>query len=225
MWGPRRRAALLAAAALVVVAALVAGGELVRSAVPALTDPAALAAFVHGFGVWAPVAYVLLQAAQVVLAPVPGQVVGFAGGYLFGAVPGTVYSLVGLTLGSAVAFWLARRYGRPWVGRLVGRERMDRFDDVVARDGRVAVFLLFLVPGLPDDALCFVAGLTDIRFPVLVALALVGRAPSTFLVALSGSSLAEGRLALFAAVTLVLVAVSVAGYLSRNAIADCLARA
>ncbi|MEF8827066.1 MAG: hypothetical protein V5A34_11250 [Halapricum sp.] len=51
----------------------------------------------------APLAFVLLQAVQVVIAPIPGQVLALASGWLFGLVWGTVYSIIGATLGSYTA--------------------------------------------------------------------------------------------------------------------------
>jgi uncharacterized membrane protein YdjX (TVP38/TMEM64 family) len=86
-----------------------------RQYVPGITDPQQLKEYVLTFGPLAPAAFVLLQVAQVVVAPIPGQVVALAGGYLFGTLAGTAYSILGATIGSYVAFALARRYGREFV--------------------------------------------------------------------------------------------------------------
>lgn len=86
----------------------------VRRFAPYLLDAAGFREFVAGFGPWAPVAYVAVQAAQVVAAPVPGQVVGFAGGYLFGTLPATAYSLVGVAIGSYAAYALTDRTSSRW---------------------------------------------------------------------------------------------------------------
>jgi uncharacterized membrane protein YdjX (TVP38/TMEM64 family) len=72
-----------------------------------LSDPVVVRSFVGGFGVLAPLAFVLMQAGQVVFAPIPGQVLGFASGWLFGAYWGTIYSLTGAVLGSYIAFRLS----------------------------------------------------------------------------------------------------------------------
>jgi uncharacterized membrane protein YdjX (TVP38/TMEM64 family) len=203
----------------VALALLLAAGYLLgRQYVPVLTDPVALRALVGEFGPWAPAAFVLLQAAQVVAAPIPGQVLGFVGGYLFGTVAGTVYSLLGVTIGSAIAFGLSRRFGRPYVERVVTADTLDRFDDFAAGNAPFALFVAFLVPGLPDDAICFVAGLTDVPLWKLVAIAVVGRTPGFLLAALVGSETATGGYAVATLVTAVLVVLSVLGYLGRDRI-------
>lgn len=151
-------------------------------------DPAAIRGFVQGWGVLGPVALVLLQAAQVLLAPIPGQVVGLASGYLFGATMGTLYSMVGVVLGSAIAFWLAKAFGRPLVERLVRREWLERLDVYSRRRGLLSFLLFFLFPFLPNDVACFVAGLTPLPIPSLIVVAALGRLPGIVVSSLIGAN-------------------------------------
>jgi len=192
-------------------------GVLVATLTPGwFRDVEAVRRFFLGFGVLAPVAFVLVQAAQVVVAPVPGQVLVFVSGYLFGAVLGTGLSLLGATIGTYVAVRLARRYGRPVVERLVPSDTIDHFDAAVERRGLLALFVVFLIPGLPDDAICLVAGLTrlDVRRVLLVSL--VGRLPGYALASLAGDRLAGGHATETAALLGVLVVVSTVAYLGRG---------
>ncbi|WP_254538059.1 TVP38/TMEM64 family protein [Halomarina litorea] len=211
-----RRTTLLLVVA--VVGLTLVGAAVLRARVSALSDPVAVRAFVAGFGVWAPVAFVCLQAAQVVVAPVPGQVLGFVSGYLFGVVAGTAYSLLGATIGSYVVFRFSRAYGRPYVERALDPDALGLFDDFGDEQGLLAIFLVFLVPGLPDDAVCFLAGLTDIDLSKLVAASLVGRAPGYFLANLAGAQVADAHLAEGLLVVAALVALTLVGYLRREAL-------
>src|SRR5262245_16196776 len=70
-------------------------------------------------GVLAPLIFIGLQALQVIIAPIPGDVTGILGGYLFGQWVGIVYSTIGLTLGSVSAFAVGRWVGAHFVERLV----------------------------------------------------------------------------------------------------------
>ena len=63
---------------------------------------------IRSFGPYSPLAYILLQIIQVVVAPIPGGAIEFLGGYLFGVTAGFLYSMIGLILGSWLAFSLAR---------------------------------------------------------------------------------------------------------------------
>jgi uncharacterized membrane protein YdjX (TVP38/TMEM64 family) len=146
--------------------------------------------FVTRFGYWAPLAAILLHVAQVLLAPIPGQVVDAVNGYLFGAAWGTLYSLVGVIIGSSLAMALARRFGRPWAERLIKRETLERLDGYSQQRGALFFFLIFLFPFLPDDVVCFLAGLTPLPLLELVVLAAIGRLPGVVVANFMGANAA-----------------------------------
>ncbi|MFB6354191.1 MAG: TVP38/TMEM64 family protein [Halobacteriales archaeon] len=209
-----------------VVHVLVAGGLLAVLAVAFrrelgfLFDAQRARAFVDGFGGWAPAVFVVLQAAQVVAAPVPGQVLAAVAGYLFGPWWGTLYNMVGITLGSAVAFWLARRFGRAYVERTVHPDALARFDGIDDRHAQLSLFVLFLVPGLPDDVICFAGGLTTVPLRRLVLIAIVGRAPGFFLVNVFGGLLGSGERGWATVLLVALLVGSALGFWYRERLLD-----
>jgi uncharacterized membrane protein YdjX (TVP38/TMEM64 family) len=205
-----------------VTAFLVGAAVLLRRQVAFLTDVEAARAYVRGFGVWAPLAVIVLQALQIVLAPIPGQVLGAVAGYLFGPWWGTLYNMIGITVGSTAAFWLSRRFGRAYVERMVADDALATFDAFVERRGLASLFVLFLIPGLPDDALCFLGGLTPIPIRKLVVVAIVGRTPAFFLVNVLGDRVAAGDVRTAVALFVLVAVLSVLGYLKRDRIAEVL---
>jgi uncharacterized membrane protein YdjX (TVP38/TMEM64 family) len=153
-------------------------------------DRAKVQGFVTRFGPWAPLAAILLHVAQVLLAPIPGQVIDAVNGYLFGAAWGTLYSLVGVIAGSSLAMALARRFGRPRAERLIKREMLERLDGYSRQRGALFFFLIFLFPFLPDDVACFLAGLTLLPLPELIVLAAIGRLPGILVANFVGANAA-----------------------------------
>lgn len=131
-------------------------------------------------GVWGRLLLIALVAAQTVVAPIPGQVVNFVAGYLYGLGAGLLYSWLGQVLGSALALALARFAGRPIVVRLVGAASLARLEHWAAGRGLSFFFLFFVIPGLPDDLLCFAGGLTRLPLRLLLLLSAVGRLPGLF---------------------------------------------
>jgi uncharacterized membrane protein YdjX (TVP38/TMEM64 family) len=75
------------------------------------------------FGPLAPLAYIALFAAQILIAPFPGQLMGVMSGYIFGMFWGSLYSIVGLALGAGLAMGIARRYGQPRVDPFLAQDR------------------------------------------------------------------------------------------------------
>ena len=139
-----------------------------------------VSAWVESLGGWGPIAVILLEMFQALLAFIPGQAIEAVSGYLYGPMLGTVFAMTGITIGSFIAFSLSRGFGRPLVIHLVGKNSMDRLDDLVRRGGAPFFFLIWLLPGAPDDLTCVAAGLTPMRTGQFMALMLVGRLPGVF---------------------------------------------
>ena len=176
----------------------------------ALGDRTLLERLLGQVGPWAPGAIVLAEILQVVLAPIPGQVVGIVAGYLYGVLWGTLLCEVGLALGSLAAISLARQLGRPLVERIAGPELLQRIDRYVEKRGAWALFLIFLLPFLPDDTVCLIAGLTRIRLAELLVIATIGRLPGLIISTLIGAQahgLTTGQLLAITAVGVLLALV------------------
>lgn len=146
-----------------------------------------LARFLESLGSWSFAGFIVLQALQVVVAPIPGDVTGLIGGYVYGPWLGILYSTVGLTLGSYVAFALSRAYGKPFVKKFVPAQTMARFNFLLHHKGAYIVFLMFLIPGFPKDYLCYILGLGELSSLEFVLLGGVGRLFGTVLLTLGGN--------------------------------------
>lgn len=209
-----RRTTIILLVGLVVLFGL--ASVLVDRNMPWLSDPAAMRRWIRSFGLLAPVAFVVVQAGQVLIAPIPGHVLGVVSGYLFGTIWGTVFSLTGATIGTALAMGLSRRYGRRFAESAIDSEALAQFDDLARRHGLLALFLVFLLPGLPDDVVCFAAGLTDLRISHLIAVSVVGRLPGYLVLNFVGAELAADRIWLTVGIVAVLAALSAVVYLRRR---------
>lgn len=143
--------------------------------------------FIESLGPWGFVGFVVLQALQVVAAPIPGEVTGFLGGYMYGPYVGVLLSTIGLTIGSYAAFFLSRTFGKPFVDRFVSPGTMERFDYLLHHKGAFLVFLLFLIPGFPKDYLCYVLGLGHLSSIEFIVIGGTGRLFGTVLLTLGGN--------------------------------------
>ena len=187
-------------------------------------DAQQLRAWLNQFGIFAPLALIFIQAIQVIVAPVPGQVIAVVSGYAFGPVAGTAYSLVGVLIGSAVAFSLAKHFGRPLVEKLLHEDVLTRFDGFVDQVGIPGLFAFVIVPGLPDDAICFLSGLTTWRLRTFLSVIVVGRFPAYVLTVYAGGELAAGKFKSAVALLGVVVAISVLGYHQRGRVRSLISR-
>lgn len=150
---------------------------------------------VQELGPLGPLAYIGLQILQTVVAPIPGNVVGAIGGLLFGWW-GILWTTIGATIGATLVFWISRRFGRSLVEKLVKKESLDKFDFVIGKRASTILFLIFLIPGLPDDIVCYVAGLTDVPIKKLIVIFALGRLPAVVGNNIIGTGLSEGNIGL-----------------------------
>ena len=142
--------------------------------------------FLDSLGPLSFVGFIVLQAAQVVLAPIPGEVTGLIGGFTYGPFWGVILSTTGLVIGSFLAFSLSRTFGRPFVEKFVSQSTMDRFDYLLHHKGLFLIFMLFLLPGFPKDYLCLILGLGHLTTMEFLVISSVGRFMGTVLLTLGG---------------------------------------
>lgn len=166
-----------------------------------------LTAIIRSWGILAPIAYLALQVAQTVFAPIPGNVVGLLGGAIFGW-----WGIPLIVLGSACGYWIvfvaSRKFGRPLVEKVVGPQTMQKLDFILNKNAEPILFLIFLIPGLPDDVVAYVAGLTKIPIKKLMAMSVLGRFPSVVVTNYLGMGIAgsaDTRVAIALAVITVIV--------------------
>ena len=149
----------------------------------------------QSFGIFAPLLFVLLQVLQVVIAVIPGGPVPIIGGILFGQWGGLFLSLAGFFLGTVLVYYLVQWVGKPLVDRFVSEKHFQKFDFL--KNGKrleLIVFLVFLLPGLPKDALTYLVSFDSKIKPLhLFLLTTLGRAPATALTIFAGKNLWDGN--------------------------------
>jgi uncharacterized membrane protein YdjX (TVP38/TMEM64 family) len=175
----RRRAFSWSALALLVLAAV---GWLTWSfgIWETVTSPARFRGEIQGLGAWAPAAYFLIEVVQVIVPPIPGGIFPPVAAALFGPLSALLLTMAGATIGSAVAFALARVWGRPLLERLVSAPTIDRYGRIIAAKGGLWLFLVMIIPVLPGDSLCALMGSTTISFRRFLLVTTLGRLPMTF---------------------------------------------
>lgn len=181
-------------------------------------DPKQLKTFITSFGHYAAVIFILVQALQVVFAPVPGEVTGFVGGFIFGNTLGVIYSTMGLMLGSSVAFWIAKSLGIKFVEKVVKKEYIKKFNFFITHKGLYITFIFFLIPGFPKDSLCYLLGLTHMRFLDFFLINLVARLPGTLMLTMQGSAVEKEKYLSFFILLSISIIVMFALYLARDVV-------
>jgi len=150
-------------------------------------------ALMNSLGILAPIVFIAMQILQVVIFIIPGEAAQIAGGWLFGPILGTLYSIIGIAIGSLINFTLARFLGRLFVEGLFGEKDLLKLESILSSSkASFGFFLLFLIPGIPKDILCYAAGISTMGFFPFLLVSMIARMPGIVGSSLIGSSAAEG---------------------------------
>lgn len=155
---------------------------------------------------------IILIAAQIFLAFLPGEPLELAAGFLFGSIGGTLLCLVGSLLGTALVYLLVQRYGKRLVSVFFKQEQLNEFSGVLKkRNSMLWIFLLFLIPGTPKDIMTYVVSLSNVALGKWLLLTTVGRIPSIVTSTFLSGSLKEGNFIMAAGVAIFTILLVIAG--------------
>lgn len=135
--------------------------------------------FIAAYGVWGPLIYLTVWT----LAPplsFPGLPLTLTGGLLFGPFWGTIYTVVGATMGAALAFLMARYLARDYVEARLAGTRLMVLDEKVAQQGWKVVAFIRLIPIFPYFLVNFAFGLTRISLGTYTIATFIFMLPLTF---------------------------------------------
>ena len=150
-----------------------------------MTSIEALREYIESSGNWAVWVFILFQFLQVVILPIPSTVTVMAGVALFGPLKCSLFSFIGIFIGSVLAFGIGRWLGYKVVSWIVGKEDLDKWLKKIKGKDYLILSLMFLLPLFPDDVLCFIAGLSSMTWGYFLVMIFVTRALSITLSAYS----------------------------------------
>jgi uncharacterized membrane protein YdjX (TVP38/TMEM64 family) len=165
----------------------------VRFLVRLYQDKHFLKATVASWGWAAPLVFMAIQALQVIISPIPGEITGPVGGALFGTLWGVIYSTIGLTFGTLVCFAIGRMWGEPFVRPWLSEHSWNRMNFILEAEGAILCFILYLIPGFPKDIISYLFGISPMPFWVFAIVSTIGRLPGTWISSYFGAHVAEQR--------------------------------
>lgn len=164
-----------------------------------------------GFGSFIFLAYTVLAVISIVFPPLGGFVLLVAMIALFG--PGVALTLAYLvgTPTYLLNFYLARRYGRPLVEKVMGKEALKKIDHYVSDAGTPTLIILRMIQGGNFDYLSYGYGLTKVSFKTFAIVNFLAGIPGillSYLIFTRFENLTVGVLVLYG-VTAVLAGVAI----------------
>jgi len=151
-----------------------------------------LRVFIQSTGAVAPLIFIVLQLLQTIIPFVPGGFITLSGGYLFGVILGTLYSLIGLVLGSFIVFSISNKYLAPRVKKS-NSKTVKKFNLLLKAYGSPALFFTRMTPFFPHDLFSYVVGASSISRKKFMIATTLGFLPHAFIHSYVGDSVYQGN--------------------------------
>src|SRR6266571_4594120 len=156
----------------IVIWLVVVDAPIVKFLVRLYQDKKFLKETVRSWGWMAPLVFIAIQATQVIISPIPGEITGPVGGALF-------------------CFWVGRKWGEPLVRPWLSEHHWNRMSFIIEAEGAIICFIIYLVPGFPKDIVSYLFGLSPMPFWIFATISTIARIPGTWVSSYFGAHVAE----------------------------------
>ena len=126
-------------------------------------------------GYWGYLIYSLMLILNVVLLPIPGFIFPLVGVAIYGPITAMIITYISFLIGSIIAFFIGRVLGQRAVNWCIGKENAEKYKTILGAKGNLLFVIMQILPFFPDDILCMVAGLTNMKFSFFITSMLILR--------------------------------------------------
>ncbi|MEG2915950.1 MAG: VTT domain-containing protein, partial [Oscillospiraceae bacterium] len=138
--------------------------------------------------------FILLQIAQILVSVIPGEPVEVMAGMLYGTFGGSFVCMFGIVLTTIFIFYITRKYGVKLVKKILGEDNLSSYK-LFKQTTKLEyiIFIIFLIPGTPKDALIYLAALTPINIRSFLIITSFARIPSIISSTFAGANIGNGN--------------------------------
>ena len=159
-----------------------------------ISNTGRLKAYIDSFGETGILVFILINVAHIIIVVIPGELLQVGGGYIYGTFWGTLYVTIGMFIGIVIVFFSTRIFGYSVVGLFMPKKHLEKFHYIINDPkSEIIMFILFLIPGIPKDALTYLAGLTPIKPVKFLAICTMARLPGVLGSCYIGANLQRGN--------------------------------
>ena len=133
--------------------------------------------YLDRFGIAGAVILPFFLAFQVVVPVLPGYLGCAAGAVAFGSTVGFICNYIGISAGSIIAYFIARKYGVQVLGLLFSEKQIGKWTKKIrqAKSYDMFLFVATLLPLFPDDFLCYFSGAMKMKPSKFIWIIIIGK--------------------------------------------------
>lgn len=157
-----------------------------------LTDINSIRNFIESTGKYGIIIFFFIEILTMTIfcfVPILNTAMVVLGMLLFGAKVGFFISWVATFCASSILFFIGDKFGEKFATHLIGKAELEHAQDLIDNKSKLILPLVFIIPGLPDDALCIVAGMTKMKYWYFALVTLIFRGLDTAIVCFLGGNI------------------------------------
>ena len=179
-----------------------------------------------GFGGWGIFTYIIINLLQCVVIPVPTTLTVLVGTAIYGPFVAFLFATIGVILGSTIAFLIGRYCSRPVINWIFGKDKIEKYQNLLNSRAELILFLTLTLPFFPDDLICMMAGVSDIRYIKFLLISIFARGVGLATISFFGSGkiipFSGWGIAVWAIIGIVAISLVIVGFKKRDKIKNFL---
>lgn len=174
------------------------------------------------FGGWGIITYIVINLLQCVVIPIPTTLTVLVGTVIYGPFEAFLYATIGVILGSSISFLIGRYCSRPAINWIFGKEKVDKYQNILNKRAELILFLTLTLPFFPDDLICMMAGVSDIKYYRFLLISVFARGVGLATISFFGSGkiipFSGWGIAVWSMIACVVVAILIIAFKKRDKI-------
>lgn len=157
-----------------------------------ITDIGVLKSFIEKGGKYGYLIYTCILVVVLVcfcFVPFINSAVALLGVVLFGSKIAFITNMIAVFISTSILFFIGDKFGEKFAKKLVGEKSLNEAQNLVDHKSKFWIPIFFLTPGIPDEAICLVAGMTKIKYWYIVLVSLLYHSLEVGLCCFIGSDL------------------------------------
>lgn len=136
-----------------------------------LTDLNKIKSLILKSGNWGIIIYIIIQTLLLTLlcfVPLLNTSLTILGIVIFGSKITFITTIIAVFISNSILFIIGDKLGEKFASKLIGKKDLEYTQNLVDHKSKFWLPVFFVIPGIPDEALCLIAGMTKMKYWYLI---------------------------------------------------------
>lgn len=141
-----------------------------------ITNISTLKSLISKSGKWAPIVYTIILTLVLVclcFVPLLNTALAILGIAMFGSKVAFATNLIAIFFSTSILFFIGDKFGEKFARKFIGETEFNETQNLLDTKSKLWLPIIFIIPAIPDEAVCLIAGMTKIKYWYLLIVSLI----------------------------------------------------